>query len=145
MLKKARLLTRPTLARRDAPFPKQGRNFEAGPRFTFHASRFTVLVSDARTKQADFFSILLEDAPVLLAHLPSYVQQACPAEECRRQSGRDSRVYGSVNRCLPAGFDVVAMNDANPMCFPSIVERRLLAHQLGFPFLSAPRTDNLHR
>ena len=36
MLKKARLLTRPTLARRDAPFPKQGRNFEADPRFTFH-------------------------------------------------------------------------------------------------------------
>jgi len=26
MLKKARLLTRPTLARRDAPFPKQGRS-----------------------------------------------------------------------------------------------------------------------
>jgi hypothetical protein len=26
MLKKARLLTRPTLARRDAPYPKQGRS-----------------------------------------------------------------------------------------------------------------------
>jgi hypothetical protein len=26
MLKKARFLTRPTLARRDAPFPKQGRS-----------------------------------------------------------------------------------------------------------------------
>jgi hypothetical protein len=59
MLKKAALLTRPTLARRDAPSPKQGRSSEADPRFTFHASRFTVLVSDARTPLADFFSILL--------------------------------------------------------------------------------------
>ena len=59
MLKKARLLTRPTLARRDAPYPMQGRSSEADPRFTFHASRFTVLGSEARTKLADFFSILL--------------------------------------------------------------------------------------
>jgi hypothetical protein len=59
MLKKARLLTRPTLARRDAPFPKQGRSSEADPRFTFHDSRFTVPESDARTLLADFFSILL--------------------------------------------------------------------------------------
>jgi hypothetical protein len=83
--------------------------------------------------------------PVLLAHLPSHVQQACPAEERRRYSGRDSKVCGGVNRCLPSGFDDVAMNDANPMRFPSIVERHLLAYQLGFPFSSAPRTDNLHR
>ena len=33
----------------------------ADPRFTFHASRFTVPVSDARTKLADFFSILSEN------------------------------------------------------------------------------------
>jgi len=40
MLKKARLLTRPALARRDAPCPKQGRNFEADliSRFTVHGS-----------------------------------------------------------------------------------------------------------
>jgi hypothetical protein len=38
MLKKARLLTRPTLARRDAPYPMQGRSSSADPRFTFHAS-----------------------------------------------------------------------------------------------------------
>jgi len=31
----------------------------ADPRFTFHASRFTVPGSEARTKLADFFSILL--------------------------------------------------------------------------------------
>ena len=34
-------LTRPTLARRDAPFPKQGRNSAADPlvsRLTFHCS-----------------------------------------------------------------------------------------------------------
>ena len=59
MLKKARLLTHPTLARRDAPCPRQGRSSEADPRFTFHASRFTVPESDARTLLADFFSILL--------------------------------------------------------------------------------------
>jgi hypothetical protein len=43
-----------------------------------------------------------------------------------------------MSRYLPAGFDIVAMNEANPMRFPSIVERRLLADQLGFSFLSAP-------
>jgi len=60
MLKKARLLTRPALARRDAPCPKQGRSSAADPRFTFHASRFTVPESDARTLLADFFSIQLD-------------------------------------------------------------------------------------
>jgi len=55
----ARLLTRPTLARRDAPYPMQGRAPRLTPRFTFHASRFTVPGSEARTKPADFFSILL--------------------------------------------------------------------------------------
>jgi len=59
MLKKARLLTRPTLARRDAPCPKQGRSSTADPRFTFHVLPFTVLESNARTPLADFFSILL--------------------------------------------------------------------------------------
>jgi hypothetical protein len=59
MLKKARLLTRPTLARRDAPCPKQSHSSEADPRFTFHASRFTILGSEARTLLADFFCILL--------------------------------------------------------------------------------------
>ena len=34
----------PTLARRDAPGPNQGRNSETEPRFTFHVSRFTVLI-----------------------------------------------------------------------------------------------------
>ena len=58
MLKKARLLTRPTLARRDAHCPKQGRSSTADPRFTFHVLPFTVLESEARTKLADFFSIL---------------------------------------------------------------------------------------
>ena len=59
MLNKARLLTRPTLARRDAPYPMQGRSSEAYPRFTFHTSRFKVLGSEARTPLADFFSNLL--------------------------------------------------------------------------------------
>jgi hypothetical protein len=74
MLIKARLLTHPTLeaisparpesakaasSPRDAPCPRQGRSSEADPRFTFHASRFTVPESEARTKLADFFSILL--------------------------------------------------------------------------------------
>jgi hypothetical protein len=70
----ARLLTHPTLAvisptrpasaktdssPWDAPCPRQGRSSEADPRFTFHASRFTVPESDARTPLADFFSTLL--------------------------------------------------------------------------------------
>ena len=59
MLKKARLLTRPTLARRDAPCPNQGRSSAADPRFTFNALRFTAPGSEARTPLADFFSILL--------------------------------------------------------------------------------------
>jgi hypothetical protein len=68
MLKKASLLTRPTLARRDAPYPKQGRSSEADPRFTFHASRFTVPGSDARAMLADFFSILLETSIDQILH-----------------------------------------------------------------------------
>jgi len=54
MLKKAADLTRPTPARRDAPFRGQGRRSTADPRFTFHCSW-----SNARTMLADFFSILL--------------------------------------------------------------------------------------
>ena len=50
MLKKARLLTRPTLARRDAPSPKQGRSSEADPRFTFHVSRLTFHGSRERSE-----------------------------------------------------------------------------------------------
>ena len=57
----ARLLTHPTPARQDAPFRRQDRSSEADPRFTFHTSRFTAPGSDARTKLADFFSILLDD------------------------------------------------------------------------------------
>ena len=59
MLKKAGLLTRPTLARRDAPCLKQGRSFSSDHRFTFQTLRFTVFGSEARTPLADFFSILL--------------------------------------------------------------------------------------
>ena len=81
MLKTFRLLTRPTLAAtsparpesaktasspRDAPYPMQGRNSSADTRFTFHASRFTVPGSDARTMLTDFFSILLEQRLLLL-------------------------------------------------------------------------------
>ena len=53
------LLTRPTLARRDAPCPKQGRNSGADLRFTFHASHFTAARSEPRTKLGAFFSNLL--------------------------------------------------------------------------------------
>ncbi len=33
-----------------------------------------------------------------------------------------------MDRCLPAGFDGVAMNDANPVRFSRIVERSLLSY-----------------
>ena len=36
---------RPTLARQDAPGSNQGRNSKADPHFTFHVSRFTVLIA----------------------------------------------------------------------------------------------------
>jgi hypothetical protein len=85
-----------------------------------------------------------EDVPVLWTHLPGHIQQACPVEKRGIQSGHASKTWDGVNRCLPVSFDIVAMNDANPMCFSRIVERGLLSHQLGFPFLPAPRTDNLH-
>jgi hypothetical protein len=69
------LLTRPTLAAtsparpesaktasspKDAPCTRQGRSSAADPRFTPHATRFTIPGSEARTPLADFFSILLE-------------------------------------------------------------------------------------
>ena len=89
MLKKARLLTRPTLADtsptcpesaktasspKDAPCPMQGRSSAADPRFTFHASRFTALGSAARTPLADFFSILL-DLGLMLEAIPQAKEQ----------------------------------------------------------------------
>ena len=91
MLKKARLLTRPTPAvtsparpesaktassPRDAPCPMQGRSPAADPRFTCHASRFTLLWSEARTPLVDFFSILLEVAVIDdLPRLVQFIQQ----------------------------------------------------------------------
>jgi hypothetical protein len=57
MLKKARLLTRPTLARRDAPCPRQGRSSTVDPHFMFRVLPFTVLENEAGTKLAGFFSI----------------------------------------------------------------------------------------
>jgi hypothetical protein len=54
MLKKARLLTRPTVARRVTPYPMQGRSSETDP-------RFTVLGSEARAPLADVFRILLTE------------------------------------------------------------------------------------
>ena len=80
MLKKARRLTRPAPARRDAPFRGQGRSSAADSRFTFHASRFTAAGSAARTPLADFFSILLEKTE---RHSPC-------REEDRRRSSRYS-------------------------------------------------------
>ena len=85
MLKKARLLTRPSLARRDAPCPKQGRSERRGEEVqtAIRVGRSPLqwilangkappalptsenliphveLLSDARTMLAGFFSILL--------------------------------------------------------------------------------------
>lgn len=38
-----------------------------------------------------------------------------------------------MKRCPQPGFNMVAMNHANPMCFPCIVKRGFLAHERGFP------------
>ena len=87
MLKKGRFLTRPTLARRDAPCPKQGRSERRGEEVctalrvgrspfqrilangkaptVFPTSETLLLnvepLSDVRTPLADFFSILLKN------------------------------------------------------------------------------------
>ena len=65
LFKKARLLTRPPLARRDGPCPKQCRSSSADPSFKFHPSRLTVHGSDARRKLADYFRIDLADLIVI--------------------------------------------------------------------------------
>jgi hypothetical protein len=55
MFKKAVLLTRPTPARRDAPFRGRGRSERGAEAYSF---RYVEAMSDARTKLADFFNIL---------------------------------------------------------------------------------------
>src|SRR5262245_42280369 len=89
MLKKSRLLTRPTLARQDAPYPKQGRRqIETGggtdrtswgrspvqwilangkhppalPPYENLKSRYVEEFVEPRTMLADFWIILLEEA-----------------------------------------------------------------------------------
>jgi len=73
LLKKAGLLTHPIPANNsparpesakidsspwDPPCPKQGRSSSGNPRFTFHTSRFTAPLSDARTTSAACFNSL---------------------------------------------------------------------------------------
>ena len=80
-----------------------------------------------------------EDAPVLRAYLLRHVQYASPLfEKGSGQFARDPGAGIRAKHCLPPGFNVVAMNDTNPMRFPPIVERSLLAHELGLPFFLAP-------
>ena len=62
MLKKARLLTRPTPARRDAPFRGKAAASE-GPRRTLW--RMLRVLNDARTKLANFFSILQVESHIV--------------------------------------------------------------------------------
>ena len=81
---KGGLLTRPTLARQDAPCPRQGRSSAADPRFTFHASRFSLLWNEARTKLTDFLSIFLGVEQVLYRCpnrvKPCFSRRLCPEE-----------------------------------------------------------------
>jgi len=55
MLKTTRRLTRPTLARHDAPCPKQGRSERRGETY----ARYVEPLSEERTQLAGVFSILL--------------------------------------------------------------------------------------
>ena len=57
MFKQARLLTRPTPARRDAPFRRQGRSSATDTRFTFHAS-----LERAENKVGRLFQYFYEQA-----------------------------------------------------------------------------------
>ena len=57
MLKTARPLTRPTLSRRDVPFPRQGRRLiETGA----HPQRYVEDLDGPRTTLPDVFSIVLK-------------------------------------------------------------------------------------
>jgi len=75
---------------------QQSRSSKADPRFTFHASRFTVLGSAARTPLADFFSILLE-----FRVLPAYYARVGPYS------------IGSMNRHICKGLRIVPMPRCN--------------------------------
>jgi len=59
MLKKARLPTRPTPARQDAPFRGQGRSKRSGDAYSV---RYGEPPSETRTSLADSFSILLKNS-----------------------------------------------------------------------------------
>ena len=95
MLKKARLLTRLTPARRDAPFPKHGRNSAVDPRFTFHTSRFTVPGSEARTPLANFFSTLLG------LHRRAISKDGAPQQRLRRNGATLLRLPRFLELYLP--------------------------------------------
>jgi hypothetical protein len=58
MLKQARLLTRPTLARRDAALLEQGRSERRDEAYPLE---YVEGLNDARTMLADCFNILLRD------------------------------------------------------------------------------------
>ena len=103
MLKKARRLTRPAPARRDAPFRGQGRSSAADPRFTPHASRFTAAGSKARTPLADFFSILLasaSDSMALLGAPPRSNQSGAVQSEAMRCLVSKDEASGDATACL---------------------------------------------
>ncbi len=64
LFRKTRLLTRPTLARRDAPFPKQGRNERRGDAYS---APYVEPLSDARTPLAGFINSLPEGFYAIMA------------------------------------------------------------------------------
>ena len=85
ILKKARLLTRPTLARRDAPYPMQGRNKRRGDAYSV---RYGEALREARTPLADFFSIQLRSA---VFYLPITI----PIDSCTSNSLNSEQVPGT--------------------------------------------------
>jgi hypothetical protein len=86
MLKKVRLLTRPTLARRDAPYPMQGRSERRGDAYSV---RYGGPLSEARTPLADFFSIQLS----AVFYLPITIRIA----SCTRNGIDSEKVPGSFS------------------------------------------------
>ena len=122
MLKKVRLLTRPTLARRDAPCPKQSRSSTADPRFTFHVLPFTVLESDARTKLADFFSILLV--------------RLLGAVESDNKLDRTMVGFAAAAGAGNLGFPVCGFVVKSAECFPPL---EMVVQGLSVPGISATR------
>jgi len=57
----------------------------------------------------------------------------------------DLRVTSIGTGGSPAGLDFIAMYQANAVCFPHVIEGRLLPDHVVLSFVPAPGTHDFHR